>query len=51
MWVGVFVGGILGQLIPSLWGVDALSITSSFFSLVGGLVGLWIGFRIDQSLS
>jgi uncharacterized membrane protein YeaQ/YmgE (transglycosylase-associated protein family) len=50
IWVGLIVGGIVGQLILSLWGADLLSITSAVFSFIGGALGLWLGFKIDQSL-
>lgn len=50
VWAGLVIGGLIGQFIPLLWGGDTLSITAGFFSFLGGALGLWLGFKIDQSL-
>lgn len=49
-WIGLFVGSTIGGYLPVLWGGDLLSFSSIFGSLVGGLLGIWVGYRIGQSL-
>ena len=50
VWIGLFVGSSIGNMLPMLWGGDAISISGVFFSLVGGVVGIWIGYRLGQSI-
>ena len=49
-WIGLFIGSTIGGYVPVLWGGDLLSYPSIFGSLVGGLIGIWAGYRIGQSL-
>ncbi len=47
IWIGVFVGGTIGAYIPALWGnYDVLSLSSIFFSMIGGLAGIWLGWKL-----
>jgi len=48
IWIGVFVGSTIGGLIPTLWGDSYLSISSVFFTAVGGILGIWLGFKISN---
>lgn len=48
VWIGIFIGSTIGALIPKLWGGDLLSYSSVLLSGVGGLVGLWVGFRMPN---
>jgi hypothetical protein len=49
IWIGVLVGGSVGAYVPALWGnYDVLSLSSIFFSMVGGLAGIWAGWRLGQ---
>jgi hypothetical protein len=50
VWIGMFVGSTAGNLVPLLWGGDAISISGLLFSIVGGIAGIWIGYRWGQSL-
>jgi hypothetical protein len=50
IWIGMFVGSAVGNMLPLLWGGDAISITGFLLSAVGGLVGIWAGYRLGQSL-
>jgi hypothetical protein len=50
VWIGLFVGSTIGNMVPVLWGGDALSVSGVLFSLVGGIVGIWLGYRFGQSL-
>jgi len=50
VWIGLFVGSTIGNMLPVLWGGDAISVSGFFFSLAGGAVGIWIGYRLGQSM-
>ncbi len=47
---GAFFGSTLGGYIPTLWGGSVFSLSSILLSVVGGLIGIWIGYRIAQYL-
>lgn len=49
IWIGVFVGSTLGSFIPMLWGDSAFSFASIIWSTIGGLAGIWAGYRVSQS--
>jgi hypothetical protein len=49
-WIGLFVGSSIGGYVPALWGGDLLSFSGLLLSLAGGLVGIWAGYRIGESL-
>jgi hypothetical protein len=48
IWVGIFVGSTLGGFIPELWGASFLSFESIIFSTIGGIAGIWAGFKLSQ---
>jgi uncharacterized membrane protein YeaQ/YmgE (transglycosylase-associated protein family) len=43
---GVMIGSLVGGLIPSLWGDNPLGVASVVCSAIGGVVGIWVGYRI-----
>lgn len=49
IWIGIFVGSTIGSYLPVLWG-DAgfFSFSSIIFSTIGGLVGVYIGFKLGD---
>ncbi len=47
----LFVGSTIGGYIPSLWHLGFFSFWSVILSAVGGIVGLWIGYKINQSIT
>ncbi len=49
IWIGVFVGSTLGSLVPLLWGADMLSFSSIVWSTIGGLAGIYLGFKLSRS--
>ena len=46
IWIGLFAGSSLGTYIPALWGASSFSLSSAFCSAAGGLLGIWIGYRL-----
>jgi hypothetical protein len=50
IWIGLLVGSALGNMLPMLWGGDAISVSGVLFSMIGGIVGIWLGYRIGQSM-
>jgi len=50
IWIGLFVGSTVGNLVPLLWGGDAISVSGFVFSIVGGILGIWFGYRVGESM-
>lgn len=50
IWVGLFVGSTIGGFVPALWGGSLISFSGVFFSFIGGLLGIWLGYKIGNSL-
>lgn len=50
IWIGAAVGSTLGGLLPSLWYASMFSMWGLLFSTIGGLVGIWAGWRIGRGL-
>ena len=48
---GATIGGIAGAYVPFLFGDnDIFSIWSILGGMVGGLVGIWLGYKLAQRL-
>ena len=41
------MGSIIGGFIPDLWGAELFSYSSVLLSGVGGLAGLWLGYKMS----
>ena len=50
IWIGMIVGSAIGNMVPLLWGGDAISMAGFLLSAVGGIVGIWAGYRLGQNL-
>jgi hypothetical protein len=48
IWLGLFIGSTLGGFIPMLWGGDLFSFSSIILSGLGGIVGIYIFFKISH---
>ena len=48
IWIGATVGSTLGGLVPSLWHAGMLSFSGLILSTVGGLLGIWVGYRLGR---
>ncbi len=46
--IGMIVGSTIGGCVPSLWGAGAFSLASVVLGVVGGLAGIWAGFRLSR---
>jgi uncharacterized membrane protein YeaQ/YmgE (transglycosylase-associated protein family) len=48
IWIGLTIGSAIGSYLPSLWGEGMFSISSIICSTIGGLIGIWLGFKFSQ---
>lgn len=44
------VGSVVGGYVPVLWGGSLFSLTSVFLTAVGGIAGIWAGFKLSKVL-
>ena len=50
IWLGMFVGSTIAGFIPRLWGAGMLSVSGFLCSGAGALLGIWVGYRVANSL-
>jgi hypothetical protein len=43
--IGAVVGLSIGSYVPLLWGASVFSLSSVLLGAVGGLLGVWIGYK------
>ena len=48
--LGSFGGTIGGSYIPTLWGEDSFSLAGILFSIIGGIVGILLGYQLAKRL-
>jgi hypothetical protein len=48
IWIGMFVGSAVGGYVPLLWGGSFLSFSSVILTAVGGLAGIWLGYKLGN---
>ena len=48
--LGMVVGSVAGSYIPSIWGDSAFSVSSMLFGILGGCIGIWVGFKVAEWL-
>ncbi len=41
------IGSVIGGYIPLLWGEGFLSFSSVLLTAVGGIIGIWFGFKLS----
>jgi hypothetical protein len=46
--LGMLIGSTIGGLIPALWGSELLSFSAILGNLIGGVLGIWIAYKIGQ---
>ena len=42
------LGSIIGGYVPALFGADAFSFWGLITSAIGGIAGIWVGYKISQ---
>lgn len=42
------IGSAAGSYVPLLWGGSSFSFASVIFAGVGGLLGIWLGYRLGS---
>ena len=50
VWIGLFVGSTVGGMVPGLWGAGIFSGWGVLFSLLGGLIGIWAGYKAGRMI-
>ena len=44
--LGMVVGSTIGGLVPMLWGAGMFDFSSVIFTGAGGVLGIWLGFKL-----
>lgn len=44
----MLIGSVVGGYIPVLFGVNSFSFTSLFAAAAGGIIGIWLAFRLHK---
>ncbi len=50
VWLGFGIGSTVGGYMPALWGGDVISFSGLFAGFIGGLVGIWGAYKINQMI-
>ncbi len=48
--LGMVIGSFAGSYIPSIWGAGMFSISSLVFGTLGGILGIWVGYKVADWL-
>ena len=48
IWIGLTIGSAVGGYLPTVWGGDLISFSSVILSAIGGIVGIWLGYRFGE---
>jgi len=48
--LGLFIGSTIGSYIPALFGASLISFSSIFFSAIGGVIGVYITYKLSVYL-
>jgi uncharacterized membrane protein YeaQ/YmgE (transglycosylase-associated protein family) len=46
--IGMIIGSTVGGWLPTLWGASGFSLSSVLGSVVGGLAGIWLGYKLSR---
>lgn len=46
--LGMITGSIIGGYLPTIFGVGLFSITGIIFNAIGGLVGIFIAYKLTE---
>jgi len=50
IWINVAIFSTIGGFIPLLWGETLFSFGGLIFNGIGGLFGIWVGYKINKNL-
>jgi hypothetical protein len=50
IWIGAIVGSTVGGMLPGLWKESIVSMWGLVLSTVGGIAGIWVGWKLSQML-
>lgn len=48
IWIGMTAGSAIGGYLPLLWGGSLFSFTSILLTAVGGITGIWVGYKLGN---
>jgi hypothetical protein len=48
VWIGMSVFSTIGGFLPTLWGAGYLSFSSIILTAVGGILGIYLGFKLGN---
>lgn len=48
IYIGLFLGSTIGGFIPSLWDSSFVSMSGVIGSAIGGLAGIYLGFKLGE---
>jgi hypothetical protein len=49
IFAGMIVGSFIGGWVPSLWGAGGFTMSAMVGSAIGGLAGVWAGWKFSQN--
>lgn len=44
--LAMFVGSFIGGYVPTFFGVSAFSLYSVIFGALGGIIGIWLSYKM-----
>ncbi len=50
VWGGYAIGSTIGGFIPALWDTSLFSFWGLILSTVGGMIGIYAGYKLAKSL-
>ncbi len=48
IYIGMVIGSVVGGYLPTIFGIGAFSITSVFCGGLGGIIGIWLAWKISR---
>jgi hypothetical protein len=48
IWIFLGIGSTIGGFIPTLWGDSFFSVWSVILTAVGGILGIYIGYKLSN---
>jgi uncharacterized membrane protein YeaQ/YmgE (transglycosylase-associated protein family) len=49
VWIGMFVGSLIGGYIPALWGdTNLFSFASLILGTIGAVAGIYLGWKMSR---